>query len=636
MVLGISACLLGKNVRYNGKHKRHPFLATTLSRYVDVVPVCPEVEMGLPVPRPCMRLVITSDEENPRLICQKTGIDYTERMLEWADKRLDDLEKSGLSGFIFKSKSPSCGLGTAVIHDAQGKGRTTGNGLFVRAFRKRFPRIPVDDETSVEKGMMIKQQQKTIEILSWFEKINKIPRGSKNEEQIGQWLLAWAADEHFEALRDPAGNVLIRVPGSPGSEHAAPVIIQGHLDMVCEKRPGSDHDFDKDPIRHVYDGEWLKADQTSLGADNGIAIAMGMTAALDKTLNRPPLELLFTVDEETALTGAFALEPGFLQGKRLLNIDSEKEGVFTIGSAGGERSDHTLSLNVEPIPAGYVAVTLEAADLSGGHSADILQEKANALKILARTLHGLQSQIDIRLAYFVGGSADNAIPRLATAVIFIDKKYFRDVIGWTATMEKLFRTEFKNTDPDMSVRALGSCKDIFHEAVDSQDTQRIIRLLLGLPHGIFAMSTELEHAIETSNNLASAALRGKRFHLVTSQRSPVESRLDDITRRISSVVALAGGETVTTDRYPGWNADKESGLLKECTAVYEKLFETKPIVETTHGGLECGVIKQKFPDIDMISFGPTIHDPHSPDERIHIPSIERVWDFLTALLEELR
>lgn len=480
------------------------------------------------------------------------------------------------------------------------------------------------------------EHKKTIEILKWFEALSRIPRASKNEEQVGRWLMDWAKENRFEAIKDKAGNVSIKVPASPGYENAPTVVLQGHQDMVCEKTPDSPHDFSKDPIKLVYDGEWLKADRTTLGADNGIAIAMGLTAALDKDLKHPPLELLFTVDEETGLTGAFALEPGFVKGMVMLNLDSEDEGVLTVGCAGGQKSDHTLPLEYDTVPAGSVPVILSVSGLAGGHSADIHHEKANAIKAAARTLHELQREMPVRIADIKSGTVDNAIPRDAETLICIPKEKAGKAETIIEEMEILLRKEFKNTDPDLrlslSPLAVGDCP----EAVTEDSTRNVVRFLLAVPHGIWALSTEVKHAVEASNNLASLKIIDKTLHVVTSQRSPVPSRLDAVTLQIESVVQLAGGSTINRDRYPGWIPNMDSPILKKSLAVYEKLFGKEPLVEATHGGLECGVIGDKFPGIDMISFGPTIKFPHSPDEKVHVGTIGQVWDFFAALLEEMK
>ncbi|MCP5051848.1 MAG: aminoacyl-histidine dipeptidase [bacterium] len=479
---------------------------------------------------------------------------------------------------------------------------------------------------------------KTVEILEWFKELNKIPRCSKNENAIRQWLLDWAVEKRFEGLEDKIGNVLIRVPGSRGYEDSEPVIIQGHLDMVCEKTPDSNHDFSTDPIRCLVEGQWLTADKTTLGADNGIAIAIGMTAALDKDLKHPPLELLFTVDEETGLTGAFGLEAGFLEGERLLNIDSEEEGILTVGCAGGLVSEHQVTLDMEAVPEGFASFTLEAGGMAGGHSADIYFEKANALKVLGRVLNHLLLEVDCRLAHLEGGKADNAIPRNAEALIYLpgDKGTVQRAMEVVGSVESMVRLEYINSDPGLFISLEKSGDSSFKEVLTPKSAQKTSLLIQAIPHGVYAMSTEVEHFVEVSNNFASMRIEDNRFRFMTSQRSPMESRLDDVTAHITAVVKLAGGTTENFGRYPGWPTNIKSKLLEQSVTVYEKVFGEKPGVEVTHGGLECGVIGSKFPEIDMISFGPTIKEPHSPDEKIHIGSIGKVWDFMTALLEELK
>lgn len=481
---------------------------------------------------------------------------------------------------------------------------------------------------------------KTREILEWFEKLNKIPRCSKNEAELTKWLMNWAKEHNLEAHQDKTGNVLIRVPGANGGENSEPVILQGHMDMVCEKTPDSNHDFSKDPIKSVIDGEWLTADRTTLGADNGIAIAMAQVASLDKSLKHPPLELLFTIDEETGLTGAFGLEQGFVKATRLLNIDSEEEGVFTVGSAGGQKSEHDVKIDLKPVPEGYVPLELKAGGMAGGHSADIHHEKANALKVVARALDGLlesKETADFYIADLWGGSVSNAIPRDASAIIYFknDPDLFDQAIARVKDIETTIKAEFLNTDPDLFVVLAPGPERHYPQVADTHWTQKLVTLMLAMPHGIYAMSTEVEHFVETSNNFASMNMSDGVFHMVTSQRSPVPSRLDDVSAHIVSVVALAGGESKHNERFPGWPANMNSQLRKQCVSVYKSLFGKEPVVEMTHGGLECGVIGTNFPGMDMISFGPTIKEPHSPDERIYIPSIRKVWDFMVALLDAL-
>lgn len=480
------------------------------------------------------------------------------------------------------------------------------------------------------------EHKKTEEILKWFEEINKIPRCSTCEAEVAQWLMEWAEDHGLKARQDEVGSVLIEVAGSPGYENSPVVVVQGHMDMVCEKTPDSPHDFSKDPIKSVTDGEWLTADRTTLGADNAIAIAMGMVAALDKELKHPPLELLFTVDEEAGLVGASALDRSFVKGKRLINLDSEEEGVLTVGCAGGEQSDHFLPLDFEPVPEGFVALTFEAGGMAGGHSADIHHEKANALKVLARVLYNIRRETDIHLAHLKGGSADNAIPRNSRCVFFIDPAGIGKTEEVVACWENILRKEFKNTDPGLMLSLKEGIDEAFSEAVSHEGTGKVLDLILAMPHGIYAMSTDVEHFVETSNNLASFSFENKQLKMSTMQRSPSVVRLDDVSLHISSVVKLAGGTTTHRGRYPGWQANMKSVLLAKSVEVYKKLYGKEPVVETTHGGLECGVIGERLPGMDMISFGPTIKFPHSPDEKIHIGTIGQVWDFFSALLESLK
>ncbi|MCP4213009.1 MAG: aminoacyl-histidine dipeptidase [bacterium] len=474
--------------------------------------------------------------------------------------------------------------------------------------------------------------EKTVEILELLEKINRTPRCSGNEEDIALWLMGWAKENAFDARRDGTGNLVICVPASSGYENSPTVIIQGHMDMVCEKTPDSPHDFSKDPITHVYDGEWLKADRTTLGADNGIAIAMGMAAATDKTLKRPPLELLFTVDEERGLTGAFALESDFVQGRILLNIDSEEEGVFTVGCAGGLKSKHTLPLQKAPITPGSVPLTITACGMAGGHSADIHFETANAIKVLTRTLDAVMQKTEFRMADIKGGTADNAIPRECQTLVYIPADKEAAVAAVVDGIRETIKAEFKNTDPNLDIQITKDTPGEPSEILTPADTTRLIDFILAAPHGIWAMSTEVKNFVETSNNFANVRIESNQLIATSSQRSPVYSRLDAVTQQLEKVVRLAGGGTENKGRYPGWNADMKSPLLAKCIAVYENLYEKQPVVETTHGGLECGVIGSKVPGMDMISFGPTIHFPHSPEEKIHIPAVGRVWDFLAALL----
>jgi len=480
------------------------------------------------------------------------------------------------------------------------------------------------------------EHEKTNDILKWFEEITKIPRCSKQEEKIGAWLMDWAKEHNFEVKKDKVANLVIKVPASAGYENAPVTVVQGHMDMVCEKTPDSDHDFTKDPIKLVYEGDWLTADKTTLGADNGIAIAMAMTVALAKDIAHPPLELLFTVDEETGLTGANALEPDFIDGKILINLDSEDEGVFTVGCAGGINTFSSVPFKFEDIPPGYKQHKIVAGGMKGGHSGiDIAMEKANAIKVLARTIFKINNQVDIRVANIEGGRAHNAIPRDCEAVVFFPQADREKVKKIVADMEKTFNDEFKNTDPDLTVSVKESSDGNFSKVMTAAETQRLIDFIFAIPHGVAAMSTDIEGLVETSNNLANIKLEDGTVKVLTSQRSSIISRLNALSSRIESIARLAGGEAHSGDGYPPWPPNMESALLDKSVKLYEKMYGKKPVVEVIHAGLECGIIGDKKPGMDMISIGPDLKNPHSPDEKVNIPAIGKVWDFFVELLKEL-
>ena len=472
------------------------------------------------------------------------------------------------------------------------------------------------------------------DILDLFTEINKIPRQSKHEKQISDWLMTWAEKNGFAAKRDNLLNVLIHVPPTPGYEKRPVVVLQGHMDMVCEKTPDSPHDFSKDPVKVLIDEDWVHADKTTLGADNAIALAMAMKIAIDPAVEHPELELLFTIDEETGLTGANGLSSDFIKGKILLNIDSEDDKKFTIGCAGGR--DTKISFPVEFIsnPEAYSLMKISVSGLTGGHSgSDIHKSRANANKILARVLDRLDRD-DIYLVTLTGGSAHNAIPRDAEALLAIPRTDSSPLSRIESLIQDL-QHEYQATDPNLIV----SWEEISRPAdqVLTRDlTKRIIQTLLALPHGVAAMSSQIDGLVETSNNLATLKTDSKKITLLTSQRSSVMSRLDVITRQIESVGHLAGAEVRSGNGYPSWQPDMNSKLLKKCKEVYRKVHDgEEPVIEVIHAGLECGVIGAKYDGMEMISFGPLILDAHSPDERMSLPSLEKVWSFTKTLLKEL-
>lgn len=477
----------------------------------------------------------------------------------------------------------------------------------------------------------------TAAILEYFEELNAIPRCSHNEAGVCRWLKQWAAKRDLPNTEDREGNLVVRVPASPGCEAAPTVVIQGHMDMVCEKTPESDHDFTKDPIISHREGDWLTATDTTLGADNGIAIAYMLALVDDTSLTLPPLELLFTVDEETGLNGAKRLEPSFIKGRILINLDSEDEGIFTIGCAGGLDTTMEQSFDRQDRPANSATLKIVVGGLKGGHSGiDIHKHRGNANKILARSIGQLGEVGPVRLVSINGGTRKNAIPRDAQALICVDEADESNMLEMVAQTALAIQAEYAHSDEALFIKASSvSEADAPALVLDRESTDRILRMMLALPDGVFHMSAELEGAVDTSSNLATVTLDGGHLVLLSSQRSASISRLDEVTTTVHATANLAGASIKDHDRYPPWQPRMDSLLLRRSKETYQAIYGREPVIQVIHAGLECAVIGDIFPGMDMISFGPTIRNPHSPDERILIPSIIMVWDFLAALLKEM-
>ncbi len=480
--------------------------------------------------------------------------------------------------------------------------------------------------------------EKTREILDYFKHINSMPRCSKKEDSISTWLQSWAAKRQLPIKKDEAGNLVFTLSASKGYEHAPAIVFQGHMDMVCEKTPESDHDFTKDAIQLVYDGDWLRAKETTLGADNGIAIALGLALAADPGIDHPQMELLLTVDEESGLNGAKKLQSGFINGKILLNLDSETEGVFTVGCAGGRDTRVGCDLSFSNLPDHFQPYQLKVNGLQGGHSGiDIGKQRANANKILARALYRMQSLADIRLRSFTGGTVHNAIPRNATAIFACEPAAVKAVEKSVSEFERAVKIEYETVEKSMAISISRITSDKLDPlALASGDTVKAINMILALPHGVAGMSAIFKDLVETSNNLATVGIKNNRLDILTSQRSALMTRLDEISAAINATAALAGATAQIENEYPPWQPNMSSALLQRCQEIYQKLFEREPVIEIIHAGLECAIIGGTYPGMDMISFGPTIQDPHSPYERLYIPSIRKVWDFLVALLASYR
>ncbi|MBW7995680.1 MAG: aminoacyl-histidine dipeptidase [Candidatus Glassbacteria bacterium] len=473
-------------------------------------------------------------------------------------------------------------------------------------------------------------------ILELFERINAVPRESKQEERISQWLQEWGKNAGLTTRADKLGNVVIEIPGSAGCEDAPTVVLQGHMDMVCEKTPDSDHDFSRDPVRSIIDGDWLTADRTTLGADNGIAIAMGLALAGRSDIPHPPLELLITVDEEQGLTGAARLEAEFVNGRIMLNLDSEDEGVFTIGCSGGRETVITLESPAAPLADTEEVYRITVSGLLGGHSGvDIDKHRACANKLLGRALCQAGRHVSLRLVSIEGGTAHNAIPREAEAVIACAAGQGGKLEKAVSAFEQAARAEFAASDRGVAIEAARQ-EIATAGALSVEDSSRVANLMNALPHGVIEMSADVEGEVETSNSFAVVGLREGKLHILTSQRSSVMSRIEMVSSAITSIAALAGAQCKFGSEYPSWPANLQSPLIGKCREVYSGLYGREPEFEIIHAGLECAVIGKIYPEMDMISLGPTIQNPHSPDERLNIPSLGNTWRFLLELLKELK
>ncbi len=482
---------------------------------------------------------------------------------------------------------------------------------------------------------MEKKDLKPAGVFHYFEEICQVPRPSKHEEKIVAYLKEFGKKHHLETLSDEVGNVLIKKPATPGMENRKTVVLQSHVDMVCEKNNDVQHDFMNDPIQTVVDGEWLKAKGTTLGADNGIGVATELAILADDTIEHGPLECLFTIDEETGLTGAFALKEGFMNGDILLNLDSEDEGELFIGCAGGVDSVAEFKYQETDVPAGYFCCKIQVKGLKGGHSGgDIHLGLGNANKILNRFLSQAAAKYDLYLCEIEGGNLRNAIAREAHAVIAIpeaDKHALRsDLNVFTAEVQ----AEYNVVDPDLQL--IMESENFRPKAIDRDTTRRLLQALYACPHGVFAMSQDIPGLVETSTNLASVKMKPDHIiRIETSQRSSTASSKQDIANMVRTVFEMAGAHVTFGDGYPGWKPNPHSEILEVATASYKRLFGTEAKVKAIHAGLECGLFLDKYPSLDMISFGPTLQGVHSPDERMLIPTVQKFWDHLLDILKNI-
>ena len=478
---------------------------------------------------------------------------------------------------------------------------------------------------------MEKNDLKPALVFHYFEEVCRVPRPSKKEEKIRAYLLEFARQHDLSVKVDEAGNVLMSKPATPGMEDRKAVILQSHMDMVCEKNKDTQHDFDTDPIETYVDGEWLRAKGTTLGADNGIGIATELAVLASDDIGHGPVQCLFTVDEETGLTGAFALKEGFMEGDILINLDSEDEGELFIGCAGGAGTTATFPCTMTAAPEGYFFFRVAVKGLTGGHSGDdINKNRANANKLLNRYLTSLMRKYDLRLCDIDGGNLHNAIPREAYAVCAVpmkDKEAVRvDLNIYLAEIEN----EYAVTEPNLRMELESETPCL--KVMDVEQMKRFLLSIYAVHNGVYAMSQDIAGLVETSSNLASIKQGEGCIKVVTSQRSSILSSRVDMSQMVGAAFELGGATVETGDGYPGWKPNPSSEILRVAVESYKRLFGTEPKVKAIHAGLECGLFLEKYPSLDMVSFGPTLRGVHSPDERMLIPTVDRFWRHLLDVL----
>ena len=468
----------------------------------------------------------------------------------------------------------------------------------------------------------------------YFLEICKIPRPSRKEEKIAAYISEFAAKHNLTCNIDETGNVLIKKPATPGYEGRRGVILQSHLDMVCEKNSDTPHDFDTDPILPWIDGNWVKAKGTTLGADDGIGIAAALAILEATDIPHGPLEALFTMDEETGLTGAFALKPGQLEGRILINLDSEDEGQLFIGCAGGKDTVATMPMETDDVPAGHVAYKISLTGLKGGHSGDDINKGlGNAVKLMNRFLWNASQTFEIALADFNAGNLRNALAREAFAILTVHKDNEKALLEYVSAFYNDIKGELQVTEPDISlVTEPATMPELVLNSALQAD---LLDALYACPHGVIAMSREIPNFVETSTNLASVKFIDKKIVITTSQRSSVESSKKDVADMVASVFYLMQADVEHSAGYPGWKPNPDSEVLRISVEAYRKLFSAEPEVLAIHAGLECGLVGAIYPGMDMVSFGPTIKGAHSPDERLDIPSTVKFWELTLEVLKNI-
>lgn len=467
-----------------------------------------------------------------------------------------------------------------------------------------------------------------------FEEITKIPRPSKKEEKILAFMKDWATKNNFPFVQDAIGNIVISKPATPGMEKRMPIAIQGHVDMVCEKNSDVKFDFDTQGIETIIDGDFVKAKGTTLGADNGIGVAMGMALMTSKDVAHPAIELLCTVDEETGLTGANKLEQGLMKAKIMLNLDSEEEDAFTIGCAGGINTFGIYNYEADPLPTESVAYEIAVKGLLGGHSGiNIHEGRGNAIVLLTRILWKLTRKVNLRLAEFNAPGKHNAIPREAFAKVFIKEAaktdFYEYIEGCRANMDREFAT--KEPGLVIEVKEIPAPKKV----MSANFQKKFIDSFQVMPHGVFRMSPDIPGLVQTSTNFAVVETKDDEITVLTSQRSSVESEKIVMASKVQTAMELGGAIVTSSDGYPAWEPNVNSPVLELGKKVYTKVFGKAPIISVIHAGLECGLVAEKYPGMDMLSFGPNLFDVHTPSEKVQISSVEKIWNFLLELVKNI-
>ena len=464
-----------------------------------------------------------------------------------------------------------------------------------------------------------------------FDRLAAIPRASTKEAAARDYVRAVATNLSLEPMQDDVGNLVIRKPARPGREGAPMVLLQGHLDMVCEKNEATVHNFDVDPIKVIRDGDWLKAAGTTLGSDNGVGVSAALAVMESNDIAHGPLEFLFTIDEESGLTGASAFRGGLLKSKYFLNLDNEEKGTLCIGCSGGVKTTARRKVGLRPAGAGS-AWRIKVSGLKGGHSGvDIHQGRGNALRIMGGILQGLLDRLPIEIAEVNGGSAQNAIPREAAALVVLDPSRASELKSLVTTAETGYKADLGGFDSGLQITVEKAERP--GNVLDATDAKQAVALLASLHHGVLAMSPDVAGLVQTSTNLAIATTKGDVVEIVTSQRSAIESSMLAAARMVATVCGLAGFEVEHGGKYPGWKPEPNSDIVHKLQEVHKKLFAEPAKLIAMHAGLECGVIGEKYPGMQMVSFGPTIVDPHSPNERVQISSVQSFWDYLRLVLE---